>query len=388
MTNWTLSFKNYLTLSTMAGVLSAACARLEDGGTLLDSNSRFTSAIGETGGATGMLPDGSSSSGGNFAQDIGNEIDDPSLDDTAATGGSGTGGSGTGGSSTGGSGTGGSSTGDDELTPCSVETDCASEDTCSQCLFGTDHGLPEVASYVCIELATQLDCGSGCVDTNIDVEHCGTCDKACEAGSSCVEGVCTCASGELECTDGCFDLTSDVNHCGECENACTAEAPFCVASSCQACDTPGEELCDATCVDTQVDEANCGECSNSCDSGEECIGGSCGCATAGEQACDGSCVDINTSDDHCGECGNACTGTDQCVSGQCYRANCVGVPSYSSSPFSGACNKAASRRIEAGKLAECCFYVDSGKPPRGEYLNSGACNSQGRPWRVVNVCAR
>ena len=90
------------------------------------------------------------------------------------------------------------------------------------------------------DTAPCSDCGGSCVDLEGDPEHCGSCEVACGAGESCVDGECrsSCAGGCLEdlevcvdgacvcrpglsaCADGCFDLESDPARCGACDEAC------------------------------------------------------------------------------------------------------------------------------------------------------------------------
>jgi hypothetical protein len=88
----------------------------------------------------------------------------------------------------------------------------------------------------CGSLAT---CGTTCVDTRTDTQHCGACGHACPAGWECSGGVCGCG-GETEPPD------SNVTIC-----------------------------CEGAWIDGDWDDANCGACGVACDAGEACLEGGC-----------------------------------------------------------------------------------------------------------------
>ncbi len=94
-------------------------------------------------------------------------------------------------------------------------------------------------------------CGSGCVDTSIDIKNCGGCNAACTAGTVCMGGHCGCLPSGAPCSGtqtccpnaGCADLTSDIRNCGACGHAC-GDGSSCVAGICR-CGT-------VTCTGTQI----------------------------------------------------------------------------------------------------------------------------------------
>jgi hypothetical protein len=115
-------------------------------------------------------------------------------------------------------------------------------------------------------------CGGGCVDTNTDPMHCGSCGTACATGQICVLGVCTavdagvmcgtaadCMASQLCCGGRC--VASDRKNCGVCGTVCSAGTQDC---------------CSDRCVDLS-DDRNCGKCGNVCVSPDG--GMSCKCAT-------------------------------------------------------------------------------------------------------------
>ncbi len=54
--------------------------------------------------------------------------------------------------------------------------------------------VPVIDTALTCDAGTTL-CGATCVDTATSVYHCGACNRACEAGWSCVMGTCACATG-------------------------------------------------------------------------------------------------------------------------------------------------------------------------------------------------
>ena len=89
----------------------------------------------------------------------------------------------------------------------------------------------------------QTLCDDQCVDTLIDVDHCGGCNSPCGlpddddipkgAVPICVEGQCSAACPEdmTDCDGTCVDLESDGEHCGQCSYACFTG--LCSESSCE-----------------------------------------------------------------------------------------------------------------------------------------------------------
>ncbi|HSC88466.1 MAG TPA: hypothetical protein VLC09_14385, partial [Polyangiaceae bacterium] len=100
-----------------------------------------------------------------------------------------------------------------------------------------------------------------------DVDHCGACGTACDAGMSCVRGVCLdpCTEGQTLCAfdePACVDLDVDARNCGRCGHRC-GPGTTCQAGKC-ACDA------DAPAAAFQADvlpvfESSCG--GKSCHSG-------------------------------------------------------------------------------------------------------------------------
>ncbi|MBN2493011.1 MAG: hypothetical protein JXR96_00365, partial [Deltaproteobacteria bacterium] len=88
-------------------------------------------------------------------------------------------------------------------------------------------------------------CAGRCVDTDLDPDNCGGCDRLCSYDhgvAACIDRSCllaACSGGWDDCdgldTNGCeADLSSDDAHCGQCNLAC-AWTEECVTSSCQLC---------------------------------------------------------------------------------------------------------------------------------------------------------
>jgi hypothetical protein len=121
--------------------------------------------------------------------------------------------------------------------------------------------------------------GSECIAFASDPAHCGSCDRACPAGTSCVDGSCNCAQGLEACSDTCADLSSNPQHCGACGTACGPGA-VCLNGTC-ASDCGTLDQCGTSCVDTQSALENCGACGTACGAGEACLQGSCQCAASG-----------------------------------------------------------------------------------------------------------
>ncbi|NMC70699.1 MAG: hypothetical protein GYA57_11615 [Myxococcales bacterium] len=67
-------------------------------------------------------------------------------------------------------------------------------------------------------------CGTACVDTRSDPQHCGGCETSCPRGADCVDGVCTCPGELVECSTGCTDVLNDPRNCGSCEHRCPADS--------------------------------------------------------------------------------------------------------------------------------------------------------------------
>jgi len=119
-------------------------------------------------------------------------------------------------------------------------------------------------------------CGAGalCIDLASDPAHCGTCEDACPATSSCIDGACVCPGDESICNAACVDLTSDPANCGTCGTDCGDL--FCRQGQCSS-DCGDLSECTGACVDLTSDPANCGICGKVCGTGSSCASGQCQC---------------------------------------------------------------------------------------------------------------
>lgn len=99
----------------------------------------------------------------------------------------------------------------------------------------TDAGqdvAPDVAPVVMCPDEGEIFCEGRCINGQISMDHCGSCDNSCQIGAqTCREGACTCLSGKELCGSRCYDLTSTHDFCGDCDTKCAA-SEACVDSAC------------------------------------------------------------------------------------------------------------------------------------------------------------
>ncbi|KZV87683.1 hypothetical protein EXIGLDRAFT_723440 [Exidia glandulosa HHB12029] len=171
-------------------------------------------------------------------------------------------------------------------------------------LFGReDCSIPQPSTGVCTCGLPYKHCGPQCVNTDTNIDNCGTCDDPCEGSHpGCCGGVCSdfdstltcggcnnpCESGESCCDGSCAILSGNHDNCGACGNQCDEE----------------ELCCNSQCI--TPDSSNCGVCGAACESGETC--------------CDGQCIDTDSDRDHCGSCTVRCQSYETCDDGGCYYA--------------------------------------------------------------------
>ena len=197
-------------------------------------------------------------------------------------------------------------------------------------------------------------CDSGCLPILEDADNCGACGVVCElphtAVVACTAGECqvtTCDDGWGDCTDepGCeTDLRVTVDHCDTCDAACeheTVQVAVCADRACfvaecdedrDDCDGGFENGCE---IDLNADDDNCGACGVVCGGNQAdvtCLDGECslqGC-DEGYRDCDGfwqnGCEVFTDRDlDHCGNCGELCEAENadvQCDEGDCVVGDC------------------------------------------------------------------
>ncbi len=256
------------------------------------------------------------------------------------------------------------SCGDDKKNGDETDVDCGGED-CEGCAVGEDCDVDgDCVSGDCRDGSCAQACAAGSGDcdgddvcetnTTLDVDHCGSCDQACElphAMPQCVGGVCEILSCEAPWEDcdgdaenGCeVNLDEDPKNCGACFSACVDVngSPTCDAGSCGIDCEDGFDDCDGRLEngcekDLTRDVANCGSCGNECEPENEdetvyCDADGCGSTVCdpgmGDCDGDGECeTDLSESTDNCGACGNICVaahGTTSCDAGECAIDKCA-----------------------------------------------------------------
>jgi hypothetical protein len=106
-------------------------------------------------------------------------------------------------------------------------------------------------------------CGDSCLVTDVDRNHCGSCDKVCNKGEVCTGGRCGCLPSGAPCATnqtcclnaGCADLNTDIRNCGSCNHGCggdgsaTCEAGVCKCggTTCSGTDVCCNGTCQASC---------------------------------------------------------------------------------------------------------------------------------------------
>jgi hypothetical protein len=170
-------------------------------------------------------------------------------------------------------------------------------------------------------------CGDHCVDLINSPNNCGSCDTRCGAetgpdDSTCVMGVCRCASNQVNCNGRCTDPSSDRLNCG----GCAASAPVGSSEGCReaaCCTSQGLTACPFQgggegyyCIDPTNDRYNCGGCGTRCADGQECKQSACAaivCPT-GQTLCENRCIQ--------GPCGRTCEDGQMCSAGSCTAIVC------------------------------------------------------------------
>jgi hypothetical protein len=228
-------------------------------------------------------------------------------------------------------------------------------------IIGTALVVLLVSSWACggDDSAADCDpaltrCGTECVSTYSDPEHCGTCGNSCGPGGVCLGGSCAgeCPAGETNCGGFCRDLQTDRSNCGACDEACAPDE-VCSAGDCAVGCGTGLTDCGGACRDLQVDPDNCGACGETCDPGQVCSAGACVLdCSAGLTECSGACRDLQVDPANCGTCGNACDPEQVCVAGGC-ALSCGGL-----TECSGTCRDL---QVDPDNCGACGHACDPGQ---------------------------
>lgn len=137
---------------------------------------------------------------------------------------------------------------------------------CYTCGPSAPLGHPDVCNGACCTTASSTCCGgSTCVNTQTDVQNCGTCGHACGTGESCISGVCvapsctgqTCGTFVPGCNDNnncyCWKTTEGSGFCTS--NFLCGDHPTCNSSS----DCPSGSKCtqETCCGDNRCSPTIC-----------------------------------------------------------------------------------------------------------------------------------
>ncbi|MBW1808304.1 MAG: hypothetical protein JRJ87_08935 [Deltaproteobacteria bacterium] len=224
------------------------------------------------------------------------------------------------------------------------ETELGTSQHCAAC---DDACIFEHAAASCVDSACLMgtcdsgwgDCdisdANGC-ETNLNTaQNCGACGTTCTDPLFCYDGDCVdVCPGNLErCGGSCVDTSVNINHCGGCDIACSVAngTAACIASACtiDSCDTDFADCDDSYTNGCEVQlgtTTNCSDCGDACSfpnasatcDNNVCTLGTCsaGFGNCNNQDSDGCEAELNTNT-NCGSCGNPCGANEQCTNGQC-----------------------------------------------------------------------
>ena len=184
----------------------------------------------------------------------------------------------------------------------------------------------------CVCKGSLTQCGTKCVDTETNKQHCGDCGQTCGEGQTCALGACVCPQSRTQCGADCVDTTTDARHCGGCDEPCP-DREICERGACVfkgGCQT-GANYCfdgcrvkkDGKCIDRCV-EPNCPEARCPGSTNVRC---SCIVDTEGTTLC--AYTDTSL---YCSPCGTSA----DCLPGwSCYEAQYCNCPYDPSKGFLG-----------------------------------------------------
>jgi hypothetical protein len=195
--------------------------------------------------------------------------------------------------------------------------------------------------------AGTTDCSNYCADLQTSTVHCGVCGKACAAGETCVNGVCTAPVAKTACAQqgqpcgagGCCvgycnqddicKCASDGSQCAQIgTGGCCSGQPCNADGFCGACATLGATCAsDGDCCSGGQYAAACcfdgvrlaSVCTDVTNIGFVCPGTNPAPAACpgGQTDCGGACVDLLSHAGHCGACFNSCPLGGICAGGTC-----------------------------------------------------------------------
>ena len=155
---------------------------------------------------------------------------------------------------------------------------------------------------------------SQCIDTTGDINHCGGCNKVCNAPDA----------GAFDATSGNPDPGIPSYEAGADAEYVSAPGPSCEAGACGLECGGGNLLCSGLCYDSKSFHDHCGDCTTACPASQWCHGGH--CCDAGMESCDGGCIDVVGNASNCGACGNTCgVSAPICLNGACVNEQVVEI---------------------------------------------------------------
>ncbi|MDP3275777.1 MAG: hypothetical protein Q8Q09_11315 [Deltaproteobacteria bacterium] len=260
-----------------------------------------------------------------------------------------------------------------------------------------DTALDAVTDGACAAGLTL--CNGECVNSQTDLQNCGSCGTACPAAGpsqavACLAGTCrsTCEAGFDDCTmaPGCeTNLGTSTEHCGRCNSRCSLPnaTARCTTATCDiaSCAT-GFANCDGDvsngCETSVTSISNCGACGTVCSFANAtpvCTAGACGLGTClpGFADCDrnranGCETQLNTTS-NCGACGMACSGaTPFCDAAMGRCASGCTAPAVR---CGATCVDVASSSANCGTCGNNCSYANASGTCASSVCTLGACGT-------------
>ena len=224
----------------------------------------------------------------------------------------------------------------------------------------------------------------GCeIDTRTNIQHCGGCNRACNAGEQCINSRCTlvCPSGQQNCSGRCADIRTDLANCGACGVAC-GPGQVCSDGACTTSCGGGLTNCTGTCRDLQSDVNHCGACGRACAAGQRCNRGVCELSCpSGQTACGGTCVNLTNDAANCGTCGTSCSGrfansAPSCVNSACALGTCnAGFGNCDNNGSNGCETNLNTTTANCGACGTACSFPNAGASCAAGRCVLGTCNS-------------